>query len=169
MLYRILLTMENSAKVRKHAKSFTLLEVIIAITLVSLAGPILFTVPFRLAKHEILALYDAELTRIADQEWNSLKLQFLQHEITWKSLADAETKPLVLEKKSRSIVFSERHRCSFIVEKIITQSQKKMLSGNREGRFIKVKISFLSETRGPKASFEYQIALSSENISKSTS
>ena len=151
----------------KKKKPFTLLEVILAIALVSLAGPILFSVPFKLAKHEMIALYEAELERIADQEWNWIKLQLLKQEIPWKNLVDAETKPFSLQKKSCTIAFSKKHKRAFTIERTIVKSQEKLLSGNREARLIKVAISFFPVIQGKnpgknqvkKSSFDYQLAI----------
>jgi hypothetical protein len=168
MVYRIIAIPKIHILITlKKKKPFTLLEVILAIALVSLAGPILFTIPFRLAKHEIIALYDIELERIADQEWNLIKLQLLQQEVPWKSLADAEMRPFPLEKKTCRIAFSKRYQRTFKIERTIVKSQKKMLSGDREARLIKVTLSFLPENRGEKVSFDYQIAIQKATKSES--
>ncbi len=140
-------------------KSFTLLEVLLAISLVALAGPILFSVPFRLAKQEMLALHAAEFARLADLEWNSIKIQLLNQEIPWKTLAKAESNPLLLEERTGTIVFSKQHRLPFVVKKMVTESRKKILSKDREGRLVNIKISFIPKTQGAEQSFEYKIAI----------
>ena len=144
---------------KKAVKPFTLLEVIIAISLVALAGPILFSVPFRLAKHEMAALYTAELTRLADLEWNSIRLQFLNHEIAWKDLSTAQSMPFLLEERPYTVAFSKQHQHRFVIKKVVTGTQKKTLSANREGGLVKVNISFLSEAKEKEHSFEYQLAI----------
>jgi len=145
---------------KKSVKSFTLLEVIIAISLVALAGPILFSVPFRLAKQEMTALYATELTRLAGLEWNSIRLQLLNHEIAWKDLAAAESRPFLIEERPYTVALSKQHQHRFTIKKAVTKAQKKTLSLNREGMLVEVNISFLSEAKEKEHSFEYQIAIS---------
>lgn len=157
---------EFVAKLRfcRSKRPFALLEVIIAISLAALAAPVLFSLPFRLAKREMLSLYESEKARVADREWNLLKLQLLSREISWKDLVKAETQPFQLDETPHTIVFSKEHQQSFVIKKTVTGFQKKSLAAGREGGLVKVKISFHPEKKGKEHSFEYQIAILNQEV-----
>ncbi len=142
----------------RRKKTFTLFEVLLAIAIVAIAAPLLFSLPFRLAKREINGLYECELSRLADQEYHKTRLSFLQGEIEETSLTKSDGKPILLEEKPVSIAFSDKHKRSFVMKKQLVLRKKKNLPASKEGWLLEVKISFLNPNKKLLSSFSYQFA-----------
>jgi len=120
----------------KKKRAFTLFEVIIAIALTALCAPLLFSIPFRIAKKEIGAIFVSELERLADKESYKLKIDLLCKGHFWNEMMKSNDFPRVLEQKKLEVSFNNRQKRTYVMKNEILTIKSKP-----EGKLFEVKIS----------------------------
>ena len=75
-------------------RSFILLEVLIAVSLISLCAVPLVVRPLQIYRAEMNLLWEIEGERLADWSFSEIKEKLLKNEIPWKKLPDKEEKEL---------------------------------------------------------------------------
>ncbi len=165
--YSAILLEKNSSAYKRKKNNFTLLEVIIAITLVALAAPILFSFPFRLAKQQVDLLFETELQRIADIEWNKLQTKLFAEEISWREILRAEGSSLLIEEQKCTLSLGKELKREFLLKKEIVEVKTKKPSADKEAKLLKVRFCFY---QGPKKkkddlSFVYNITVQGPSTS----
>ncbi len=142
---------------RGRKKNFTLLEVVIALVIVAAAAPLLFGVPFRLAKRRLDLLFETELQRVASVEWGKWKMRVHAEEIF--DIETMKKNPLFTEEKTCSIVLGDGiHRDYRVVKKILSMKQKKT-QAETIASLAKVRFSFIPSKGKEKLCFDYFLCM----------
>ncbi|MBS3902781.1 MAG: hypothetical protein KGZ30_00155 [Anaplasmataceae bacterium] len=152
----------SSLQVNK--KKFTLLEVVIAITLVALSAPLLFSIPFKLAKREIDLCFDTELHRVVDAEWGRLQSALITQDISQKTLLKAEKGSVILDETLLVISFTKDIQRTYLLKKELTQIKTKKISDDQEGKLLTIKISIHQDKQKKAHVFTYKIFLLSPTV-----
>jgi hypothetical protein len=86
------------ARTKKH--SFLLLELMVALALVSTCAIPLVRTPFLYMRRQTLALEEIQLHLESEKALGFIKEKFYRNEIAWKDLDSGQKKPLVLSEDS---------------------------------------------------------------------
>jgi hypothetical protein len=130
--------------------SFTLLEVFIALALVTLCAPLLFSTPFRIARKELNSFFLCELERLADKESYDFKIDLQEEGPFWQKIMKSSTLPHLLEQKNLNVSFAPGQKRTYVMKKEIVNIKSKP-----DGKLIQLKISLRSPTEKKEQSFTY--------------
>lgn len=131
--------------------SFTLLEVFIAIALVALCAPLLFSTPFRIAKKELNSFFLCELQRLADKESYDFKIDVEAEGPFWqKIMRNPASFPHLLEQKTLDVSFAKGQKRTYVMKKEIASIKSKP-----DGKLIQLKISLRSHSEKKELSYLY--------------
>jgi hypothetical protein len=151
------------------SRSFLLLEMLIALTLVMLCIMPFINVPFRIVQDELLAIERIELQHISDNAFAHIKQLIYLKDIPWQQICQAkESKVLVLEEKV-VLPFKELAEKKIQMNCFLYSSGKKS-DNEQEHRLVtvevyfekpKAKFLFFPNKKKKKIKFTYQLLIKS--------
>ena len=134
---------------------FTLLEVFIALALITLCAPLLFSTPFRIAKKELNSFFLCEIERLADKESYDFKIDLQKEGPFWQKIMKQQTLPYLLDQKNLSISFAPGKKRTYVMKKEIASIKSKP-----DGKLIQLKISLRSPSDKKDQTYTYLFAIS---------
>jgi hypothetical protein len=123
------------------SRSFLLLELIIALLLITLCVLPFVSIPSGVQREEMLFLQRLELQRLSDRTCASIKERIYTKEITWEQLSHPKGKRLLLIDDVVSLPLKELAKQRYS-RKCYIYSDVKKGQDNLESRLVRLRVSF---------------------------
>ncbi len=144
----------------RRKRAFSLLEVLIALVLISLCALPLLNQPVLLVQREVEEIYQAELYAHAELEWGKVKEDLLLNRISWDCVCSPKKKAYLLANQEVEVKLSSTHSRKFQKTVYLWSSRPKQIAQDEEGRLLTVQIIYAPKVASkshPPHKFCYQV------------